>query len=295
MKTCLDSLKGIDYSNYRVIVADDCSTDNSEELIRKDYPSVEIVKTASRSGFSVNNNNALHYARDRYNPEYFLLLNNDIILVREDCFSRIVDCASEDAGIGIVGVKLLYPEGKIQHAGITAGATVFNRGRAQQDRGQYDFIAEAEGVTGAFFLITAKALNTVGLFDEKLYMGMEDVDYCLRARKAGFKVVYNGLVSAVHLEGASSTHSQRQDFADERFIMNQTGNVYFAFKHLKNPFLIMSVIIYNLAGSILTIEDKNRSRRIGNIRFKDRIAWRFTETLKAIVMGYKVFRSSLGK
>ena len=94
-------IKNTSYKNYKVIVADDYSTDNSIAYIKSKFPSVRIVKNSENGGFSKNNNNAIKYAIKKYDPDYFLLLNNDIIITQKDWLSEMVEAAESDRKIDI--------------------------------------------------------------------------------------------------------------------------------------------------------------------------------------------------
>ena len=217
LATCLKGLKETKYANMRVIVADDSSTDGSLDYVKRHFGSVGLVSMQKNGGYSKNNNNAIRYAMRSYSPDYILLFNNDIIIKDSGWISKMVSVAEEDEDIGIVGCKLLYPNGRIQHAGVEIGTFPRNRGRGEKDLGQYDRVEELEGVTAAAMLIKKGVIDAIGLLDEDFYMGYEDVDYCIMARKAGFRIMYDGKVKLTHLEGFTSTNSKNSDLRDRMF------------------------------------------------------------------------------
>jgi GT2 family glycosyltransferase len=291
LKLCLESLKNTTYQNYKIILADDCSTDNSVEYLKFEYPYVDIMRSETRGGFSKNNNNAIKYAIKKYNPAYILLLNSDIIITDKDWIDKLMETVKFVESIGIVGSKLVYPDKKIQHAGIIVGVPSRNRGRTEVDKGQYDRIEEVDAVTGALFLINTRLINAIGLLDENFYMGFEDTDYCLRAKKAGYKVSYNGKVSAVHLEGFSSMNSPDAKNSDLRFYVSQVDYIYFALKHF-GFIQRIGVLLNEIGGGIFTIEDKDKIRKLSNFRLRDRPLWRLIVSLKAIPQGYFKYTKS---
>jgi GT2 family glycosyltransferase len=278
----LNSLKKTEYQNYKVILADDCSVDNSIKYVKNNFPYVQIVKNMINGGFSKNNNNAIKYAMLKYNPDYIILLNNDIIIKGKKWLGELVKVAESDSKIGLVGCKLIYPNKRIQHAGIKVKTNLpYNIGRSEKDKNQYNSIKNVEGVTFACVLISKKTINKVGLLDENFVMGSEDVDYNIRVEKAGFKILYNGNVELIHLEGYTSTNSKNNKFKEKQFYNEQKNKVYFAYKYYKGFKKIKSLFLIILT-SFISIEGKNRKRSLFSIRFKDKIFKRFKLSIKAI-------------
>jgi len=280
---CLKSLELTSYKNYKIIITDAHSTDKSRELTSK-FNGAEFVDIGYRANFSESNNFAIRYAKKKYNPDYYLLLNNDIIITDRYWLKKLVDSAKRYKA-GMVGCQLLYPNGNIQHAGMLIGYYGGrNRGRGEKYRGQYDKIEEVPGVTFALVLISKKVIEKVGFLDENFHMGFEDVDYCIRARQSGFKIIYNGKIKATHLEGFSSTNSSSEAIRFESFYKGQKNFIYLMHKHkeifgLKNK--IAGLFLYFL-GAIITIEGPDRKRSIVNIRLKNHFWRRLMFSFKAI-------------
>ncbi|MDP8003799.1 MAG: glycosyltransferase family 2 protein [Caldisphaera sp.] len=281
---CLSSLRKTKYSNYKVIIADAHSTDNSSQLAKKFK--AEFIDLGHRGAFSEGNNFGIKYASKKYSPDYFLLLNNDVIISDPYWLSKLVKTA-EAYHSGITGCQLLYPNGRIQHAGMLINYYGgINRGRGEVYKGQYDKIEEMQGVTFAVALINKKVIKQIGLLDENFHMGFEDVDYCIRARNAGFKIVYDGSIKLVHLEGFSSTNSKSDKIKEESFYNWQKNFWYLIHKcrnsqYFKGVNYLKAIAIYFL-GAVLTIVGPERERRLKNIRLKDKALRRIILSLKAI-------------
>jgi len=281
---CLKSLELTSYKNYKVIITDAHSIDKSREVASK-FKGVEFIDVSHKAAFSENNNFAIRYAKKKYNPDYYLLLNNDIIITDRYWLKKLVNSAKRYKA-GMVGCQLLYPNGNIQHAGMLIGYYGGrNRGRGEKYIGQYNKIEEVPGVTFALALISKQVIEKVGLLDENFHMGFEDVDYCISARQNGFKIIYNGKIKAIHLEGFSSTNSISQAVRFESFYEGQKNFIYLMYKHkeifgLKNK--IAGLFIYFL-GAIITIEGPDRKRSIVNIRLKSHFWRRLTLSFKAIL------------
>ncbi len=250
---CLFSLKKTTYGNYSVILADDKSTDNSATYVKKIFPEVDVVVNKTNGGFSKNNNNAIMYAIKRYNPEYVLLLNNDIIINQRGWLTGLIETIAADKKAGIEGCRLVYPNGRIQHAGLSIGDNVpllppYNKLAGVADNKKYDKVSYASGVTGAAMLISKDVIGSIGLLDENFYMGHEDVDYCLRATKAGFKIIYNGRIKLTHLEGFTSTHSGDYSIRLKMFYYFVRNFVYFRrkykYRYNLSTYLISQLLLF---------------------------------------------------
>ncbi|MCL5238914.1 MAG: glycosyltransferase family 2 protein [Candidatus Marsarchaeota archaeon] len=278
---CVHSIKQTAYKNYKVVVVDGGSTDGSVEYIEDRLRTAAIIKDKKNYGYARSNNGGIEFLIRRYNPQYILLLNNDIIVEDKDWLTNLVKTAERDKQIGIVGCKLIYPNGLIQHAGIKISIAPHNIARAERDTAQQDYVGEIDAVTGAVMLIKRKVINKVGLLDSNFFMGYEDIDYCLRTKRAGFKIVYNGKVKLVHLEGFTSTYSLDSKKKDLLAFTGQRNYLYFAFKNFGFVNKILAIPVAFLM-AIMSIEGKTRSRGLGSIRIKERVLWRIATTAHAI-------------
>jgi len=288
---CLKSLERTSYKNYKIIITDAHSMDKSREVASK-FNGVEFIDVGHKAAFSENNNFAIRYARKKYDPDYYLLLNNDVIITDRYWLKKLVNSAKK-YNAGIVGCQLLYPNGNIQHAGVLIGYYGGrNRGRGEKYTDQYNKIEEVPGVTFALVLISKQVIEKVGLLDENFHMGFEDVDYCIRARQDGFKIIYDGKIKAIHLEGFSSTNSASEELRFKSFYEGQKNFIYLMHKHkeifgLKNK--IAGLFIYFL-GAIITIGGPDRKRSIRNIQLRSYLWRRLILSFKAILDAKDLFK-----
>lgn len=289
LSICLNGLKSTKYPNMKLVVADDSSTDNSLEYIKLHFHGVNSVRMKKNGGYSKNNNNAIRYTLMSYNPDYIVLLNNDIIIKDPEWLNKMVSMAEKDKRVGIVGCKLLYPGGRVQHAGVKIGMLPRNSGRGCEDMGQYNSVEEVEGITGAVMLIKKKVFSTIGLLDESFYMGYEDVDYCIMARKAGFKIIYDGNVTLTHLEGFTSTNSKNSKIRNSMFYYLVRNYTYLALKDFGKLKAIIGIIAFLFVSSSITIEDSDRVRGIRGLRFKSNIVRNMVAAFKAVRAGIKLY------
>ena len=135
------------------------------------------------TGFSKANNQGIRHALDN-GAKHILLLNNDVEIPTAGWLEQLSTVLESDTKIGIVGCKLLYPNGTIQHAGGIIDLRVpYHRGEGEKDTGQYDRVEFVDYVTGAALMIKSEVVQKIGLLDEgfsPLYF--EDTDWCVRAQ-----------------------------------------------------------------------------------------------------------------
>ena len=197
---CLSSLEHLDYPNYRVMVVDNGSTDDSAARIRKDFPSVELIETGKNLGFAGGCNVGIRQAI-REGAEFIWLLNNDTT-VDPGALKALVDGAQTEPRIGAVGSAIYYMHDRERLQCWGGGYVNFWLGRSrhifkQKDEGKLQF------VTGASLLLTRAAIDEVGELDEGFFMYWEDADYCFRIRAAGAKLAVAGSSKIWHKESSS--------------------------------------------------------------------------------------------
>jgi GT2 family glycosyltransferase len=216
LRPCLDALMQQDYEHpYGVVVVDNASADRSIQIVRT-YPDVALIQSERNLGFAGGNNLALRAIRDGvipapigFEPDAVVLLNQDTE-VAPDWLTAIDHAWGRHRRAGIIGCKAYDADRTtLQHAGGVLEwplGTGIHRGVGEPDQGQYEEDTEAEFVTGAALALRVELLRTVGLLDEGFTPAYyEDVDYCYRARAAGYAVVYVPSAHLLHHEGTSLT------------------------------------------------------------------------------------------
>lgn len=211
---CLTSLSRSTYSSAEAMVVDNGSTDDSVEHIAHAFPGVRLLVSHRNLGFAGACNLALRWALAQ-RVDYVLLLNNDAT-VEPEAIGRLVTTAREEDA-AIVGPKIYFR--KVPQVLWSAGGYVDwklghanNRGTRQVDVGQYQAREEMEWVNGCAMLASTRFISKVGLLDTGFFMFYEEVDWCFRARKAGFKVVYEPEASVWHDVSTSSTEDKRREW-----------------------------------------------------------------------------------
>jgi len=257
IRGCLSSLRKTDYPQMRVFVFDNGSTDDSKEIIAKEFPEAVVFSAKDNLGLTRAANRAFMLAMGGYPCDYIVFMNNDIEIISPGWLSKLVALAEKSDDAGIVGCKLLYPDNTIQHAGEIFWPDRLRGKGEPADR--YGMVEELEAVTFATVLISRRLLERTGLLDEVFSpFYYEDVDLCFRARRAGFRILYSGGVSLYHLEGGSMKMDLRREYAIAR------NAIIFYARYASLPQLIaMAARIY--ARLIIRRADKRRDFGKGNM------------------------------
>ncbi len=281
---CLKSLEKLTYRNYKIVIGDGDSTDRSEQLAKKFK--VDFFRNRPNKGPIKNNNNTIKYVMIRYRPDYILWFNNDAVITDPDFLGNMVRVMERDKNAGIEGVKLLYPNGKIQHAGVTVSAGFRNRGRFEQDNGQYNKIEKIQAVTAAVCLYRCEMLKKIGLFDEIYNTSCEDVDLCVRATQNKYNVLYNGTTSAVHLEGFTIKGAGSPEAAQRDFALRQEDYFYFSLKNAGIGLRLRTLGIL-FARAFVVMEDREKTGKATTIIIRKNFLQNLKATFKAIGGGMK--------
>lgn len=225
---CLESvgksLQSTDYSlQSEIIVVDNGSTDGTVNEIKKlqaSSPNLVFLENKQNLGFARAVNQGLEKAQGRY----LLILNSDTV-IENGAIDKEVNFLETHLEVGVVGCQLKNQDGSLQPSGgyLPNLARVFFwmsflddlpllkkilQPYHVEDKDFYTHQRYLGWVTGAFFLTKREILEKVGFFDEKMFMYVEEVDWCTRVKKMGFKVAFDPLSSVFHLKGASSRRGQ---------------------------------------------------------------------------------------
>jgi GT2 family glycosyltransferase len=225
LPACLDALLAQDYPDFEVIAVDNASTDGSADFVAKNYPQVRLIRNKGNLGFAGGCNVGLKVAQGGI----LVLLNQDT-RVRPN-WLRVLSDALQDHKIGVAGCKIFYPDGEtIQHAGTWIEWPLglpHHYGQGERDTGAWDTPRTVEYVTGAAMAFRRDVLEHIGPLDEEFWPAyFEDVDFCFRAREAGYEVWYIPDAVLVHEETTSLT---------DRLLVSQfgqRGRLRFLLKHM---------------------------------------------------------------
>jgi GT2 family glycosyltransferase len=237
-KKCIDMLfANTAYRNFRVVLVDNWSTDPATLALCAEAagrPGVSVMRFEEPFNYSRLNNLAV----SAHKADCYVFLNNDVYITQLNWLRIMVDEVLADPKVGIVGTKLIYPNGTLQHAGVVLGvggiADHVFKGQGQNEPGYVGralLSQQYAAVTGAMMLCRADVFAAAGQFDEaELSIAFNDVDLCLKAGKAGYKVVWSADVIAEHHESLSrgldeSVPRRARFFHEHQIIMQRWGEV----------------------------------------------------------------------
>jgi GT2 family glycosyltransferase len=198
---CLDALRDSDYLELLIVVVDNGSTDDSVERIRAAHPGIHLLQTGRNLGFSGGNNEGIR-AVMRHNAKYVWLLNNDTQPAPQ-ALRELVETAESDSRLGAVGSVLHYmsePQ-RIQVWGggwINLWTGYVSHATARPRSERLDFL------TAASMLVSRKALEDVGLMDDRFFLYWEDAELCFRLRRKGWRLAVAPSSTLLHRVNASA-------------------------------------------------------------------------------------------
>ncbi len=259
-RDCLHSLRSLDYPDFEILLVDNASGDGSSERLASEFPEVKVIRNRENLGFPGGNNVAIRQALQS-TADYLLLLNNDTI-VAADFLSHMVEIAESDPAIAIVNPKIFFfePSDRLWCAGgvyqpwCGMGSM---RGVHQRDTGKYDQAEEISFATGCALLIRTSAVRRIGLLDETFFLGFEDLDWCVRARQAGFKLYYAPKAVIWHKDSYDTKRNLGKPIKD---FYSTRNRILFARKHMRSrywPLFMVDLagyIAYRSAGYLLRRE-----------------------------------------
>lgn len=226
---------------FEVVVVDNASQDGSAEAVRERYPRARLLANADNAGYARGNNQGLAEARGRY----VLLLNPDVV-VPAGALETAGRCAESAPDVAAVAVRLANPDGSVQPSvrgfptpaallwEITGLSRIFPRSRRlgayRMAWFGYDREADVDQPMGTFLLITREALADVGPLDERFPIFFNEVDWCYRARRRGWRIRFTPQATVTHF-GGGSTRQVSADMAWE----SRRGLLGFYRKHYASP------------------------------------------------------------
>ena len=248
---CLMSIQEHAGVPHEIILVDNASSDGSAEYVRQVHPEVRLIVSQANLGFTGGNNLGARAAKGRY----LLLLNNDTVI--RSPIAPLIEKMEADAGIGVMGCRLLYGDGRLQEsigytpnvlslvlswtplASLFPGTKIFRRTVFRTSKLYEQKYVGVDWVSGACLLTRVALWEQLGGLDERYFMYMEEVDYCLRVRKTGYFVGYSSACQVTHFEGAG------RPWVGERAVLNTADSymVYIAKFHGRAAVLVLRALL----------------------------------------------------
>ncbi len=204
--------------DLEVIVIDNASTDDSAEMVKKNFPRVTLVENSDNLGFARANNIGIQASKGRY----VCLVNSDVIVL-EDCIKDLKSFMDEHPTTGMAGPRILNPDHTLQPScrhlptiwNNLCSASGLNRLFPKSaffsdwimNYWNHDSVRSVDALSGCFWMVRRKSLNEVGLLDEDFFVYGEDLDWCKRFHKAGWDILFYPDAEAIHIGGASSANA----------------------------------------------------------------------------------------
>jgi GT2 family glycosyltransferase len=203
---CVRSVLQCAYGNLRVIVVDNASTDDSAACLREEFPRAELILNEVNAGFAGGSNLGIRRALAE-GAEFVLLLNNDLILDKSLVSELVAAAAGHDAGLAVPKIFYQASPRRIWSAGAVQRRfppRITMIGLRQEDGPRYSVERTVDCAVGCAVLVRAGVFQGAGLLDECYFMYFEDYDFSLRARNAGYKIVFAPKAMAWHAVAAST-------------------------------------------------------------------------------------------
>lgn len=217
---CLDSI--IEHApadrTQEIIVVDNGSADRSAEAVASQFPQVILIENDRNLGFARANNIGLRKSTGCY----ICLVNSDVV-VCDGCIEKLIDFMEKYPRVGMVGPRILNPDGTLQPSAIHFPALWNNFCHAIglsflfpksaffsepfMNHWSHDSTESVDALNGCFWMVRRQALNQVGLLDEEFFIYGEDIDWCKRFHKADWDITFFPGAEAVHIGGASSANA----------------------------------------------------------------------------------------
>ena len=254
LKSCLKSIfQSKKDSSVEIFVVDNNSSDGTVEMVKKEFPKVQLIANNFNAGFAKANNQALKIAKGKY----LLLLNPDTE-VKADTLTKAVAYLNDHPKAGIMGCKILNPNGSLQNSvrrfpNLSSQILILLKfhnffpdleplKKYFAKDFNYHKEQEADQIMGAFFMIRKECLDEIGLFDEKFWLWFEEVDFCKRVKDKGWKVLYTPELEIIHAQGKSFAQIKA---VKEQIIFNRSLLYYFR-KHFSPIEYLILLLFYPL-------------------------------------------------
>jgi GT2 family glycosyltransferase len=222
VRQCLGSLRqSCKRIRTEIVVVDNASADGTPEMVEQEFPEVKLIRNLVNAGFAKGNNVGLRMATGRY----IALINSDVT-VPPACLQAMCEYMDQNDSVGMLGPTMLTPSGKVGASCMrrpTLGiwlvhalglSSLIRCASLHMENFRPARPQEVDVLNGWFWLVRKQALDSVGLLDEQYFMYGEDIDWCHRFWKNGWRIVYLPGAAAVHFGGGSSARAPARFYVE---------------------------------------------------------------------------------
>lgn len=263
LEETLDSVTSkLNYKNYKIFLVDNGSEDRHDKMVLKKFPKVEVIRNEKNLGYSKGNNVGIKKALKEYHPDYFLLLNDDMELNDKDFLKKMLKVAESNKKIGVLGCQQLYTDGSLQDVGghlrkwELTKILEFKKGA----------VLDVDQFMGSCMLIKREVVDKIGPLDEIFTpFLLEDSDYCLRAKGAGYLVKVVTSAKIIHKKSKTV-----DSFSNTKHMFTRFKNdIIFSLRHMKLKDSLFRVFIYlPLVAVFRKKKDQEKLTNFKNFRFR---------------------------
>lgn len=240
--------------DWEVIVVDNASTDGSPEMVEQEFPTVTLIRNKDNLGFAGGNNIGMQKAKG----QYVMLLNSDAEVLENSPFEPLLEYMDAHVNVAMVTPRLMLPDGTTDMASHRGFPTPWNAltyffgceklfgnlplinrifGGYHQTWKNLLTIHDVDACSCAAVIVRSTALKKVGMLDDRFFMYAEDLDWCLRFKEAGWRVVYNPTTRVLHHKHKSGIHKETSE--EDREYREKTGH---ATKHRAHTHFFQTMI-----------------------------------------------------
>jgi GT2 family glycosyltransferase len=251
VRDCLNSIKKCTHSiSYEVFLVDNNSSDGTVEMVKSEFKDVKLIANKTNNGFAKANNQAIKISDSRY----IILLNPDTI-VQENALDNMVQYLEQHEDVGIVGCKLLNPDGSLQEScrrfpDLSTYSTILLKlhtvfpdkrclTRYFMKEMNYNTINEVDQVMGAALMYRTNVLGEKSYLDEDYWIWFEEVDFCYNVKKKGYKVVYIPDAQIIHYKAQSFNQLLK---VKQQKVFNKSLLLYFQKNGKKSDTAILKLL-----------------------------------------------------
>jgi hypothetical protein len=250
LNDCLTSLEAQTYLDFEVILVDNGSTDGSVEWVTEHFPQVRVIRNETNVGFAAGNNQAISASQ----AEFVVTLNNDT-RAEAGWLAALVAAAEEDPTVGMCASKMLFADrpGVINSTGINLDPVgiAWDRRGGEPDDGQEIESVEVFGPCAGAALYRRAMLDQIGLFDERFFAYLEDVDIAWRARLAGWRCLYVPTARVYHVH--SATAREGSPFKNRLLGRNKVWTIVKNYPPARLILYLPLILFYDLAAVLYAL------------------------------------------